>query len=134
MRQQFPDLQVAGTYTPPFRPLTSDEVLEVRDAINDTNPDIVWVGLGCPKQERWMGQFRPLLDAPLLIGVGAGFDFLSGNKNWAPRWVQHSGLEWFYRTLQEPRRLGRRYARVVPYFMWLAVGELIRSAAGRTRQ
>lgn len=119
--RKFAGLRVAGAYTPPFRPLVEQEIAKIADHINSTDADIVWVGLGCPKQEHWMHLFRPLLRAPVLIGVGAGFDFLSGRKPLAPRWVQQSGFEWFYRMLSEPRRLWPRYSRVVPHFLYLAV-------------
>jgi N-acetylglucosaminyldiphosphoundecaprenol N-acetyl-beta-D-mannosaminyltransferase len=125
LRQRYTGIQVAGTYCPPFRPLDEGDVEMISDLINAANPQIVWVGLGCPKQEHWMSRFRTRLKAPVLIGVGAGFDFLSGRKPLAPRWIQRSGFEWLYRTLSEPRRLGRRYARVVPYFLYLVAKDWI---------
>jgi N-acetylglucosaminyldiphosphoundecaprenol N-acetyl-beta-D-mannosaminyltransferase len=124
--ERYPGIRIVGTYSPPFRPLTSAEAEEVTAIINMARPDIVWVGIGCPKQEYWMQRFRPLLDAPVLIGVGAGFDFLAGRKPLAPRWVQHSGFEWLYRLLSEPRRLWPRYSRVVPYFLYLACRDLLK--------
>jgi N-acetylglucosaminyldiphosphoundecaprenol N-acetyl-beta-D-mannosaminyltransferase len=129
LRRRYPRIQIVGTYCPPFRPLTRQEADDVAASINDSAADIVWCGLGCPKQERWMHAFRPRLEAPVLIGVGAGFDFLSGRARLAPRWVQHSGFEWLFRTFVEPRRLIRRYARVVPRFALLALREML--AAGR---
>ncbi len=121
LREIYNGIQVVGTYCPPFRPLDEKDVETIADRINAADPHIVWVGIGCPKQEHWMSRFRSRLRAPVLIGVGAGFDFLSGRKPLAPRWVQRSGFEWLYRTFSEPRRLGRRYARVVPYFLYLAL-------------
>lgn len=125
LRERYPGIRIVGTYCPPFRPLDDREVGQIVRVINDADPHIVWVGIGCPKQERWMQRFRPLLRAPVLIGVGAGFDFLSGRKPLAPRWVQHSGFEWLYRLLSEPRRLWPRYARVVPLFLYVAMRDLL---------
>lgn len=124
LRQQCVGIDIVGSYSPPFRQLTDQEMSDVAKLVNDSKPDIVWCGLGCPKQERWMVTFRPLLDAPVLIGVGAGFDFLSGEKPIAPDWVVHSGLEWLFRMFSEPVRLGRRYARVVPRFIALVLLEI----------
>jgi N-acetylglucosaminyldiphosphoundecaprenol N-acetyl-beta-D-mannosaminyltransferase len=127
LRQRYPGILIVGTYCPPFRPLEDREVETIAGLINDAAPDVVWVGIGCPKQERWMHRFRPLLRAPVLIGVGAGFDFLAGRKPLAPKWIQRSGFEWLYRTLSEPKRLWPRYARVVPRFISLAARDWLRS-------
>lgn len=121
-----PGLAVAGTFCPPFRPLTDEEDESVINAINEAKPDIVWVGLSTPKQERWMSAHRDRIEAPVMIGVGAAFDFLAGTKRQAPLWMQRSGLEWAFRLGTEPRRLGRRYASIVPRFLGLAAGQLIR--------
>lgn len=118
LQRRFPGLQVAGTYSPPFRSLTPAECSEIVARINSTAPDIVWVGLGSPKQDLWMAEQRARLDAPLLIGVGAAFDFHAGIKKQAPRWMQRLGLEWFFRLLLEPRRLWRRYLLGNPRFVW----------------
>jgi N-acetylglucosaminyldiphosphoundecaprenol N-acetyl-beta-D-mannosaminyltransferase len=126
-----PDLQVAGTLTPPFRPLTPEEDDAIIDRINSARPDIVWVGLSTPKQEFWMASHVCRLDAPVLIGVGAAFDFLAGTKSQAPAWMQRNGLEWAYRLAQEPRRLWRRYFRVVPLFLVLAFAQLVAHRAAR---
>jgi N-acetylglucosaminyldiphosphoundecaprenol N-acetyl-beta-D-mannosaminyltransferase len=104
-----PAARIAGTITPPFRALTAAEEDATAAEINAAHPDIVWVGLGCPKQNLWMVRFRPLLEAPIVVGVGAAFDFLAGVKRQAPRWMQRSGLEWLFRLVAEPRRLWRRY-------------------------
>lgn len=109
MQERFPGLQVAGWFEPPFRPLTSDEDRQVVAEINTAAPDVVWVGLGTPKQDQWMAEHRPLLTAPALIGVGAAFDFHTGRVAQAPVWMRNLGLEWFYRLCREPRRLWRRY-------------------------
>lgn len=109
LQLRFPGLQVVGTYSPPFRPLTPQEGDAVVDAINAAHPDVLWVGLSTPKQEMWMHAFRRRLRAPVLIGVGAAFDLNSGRARQAPRWMREHGLEWIFRLLQEPRRLWRRY-------------------------
>lgn len=108
LRQENPQLQVAGTYAPPFRPLTPREKREVVQLINASQPDIVWIGLGAPKQELWMAEHFQDLQASVLIGVGAAFDFLSGVKMEAPRWMQKVALEWLFRLASEPRRLWKR--------------------------
>jgi len=116
--QRFPGLTVAGTLCPPFRPLSDSEKADVTSRINAARPDIVWVGLGTPKQERWMAEFREVLEAPVLISVGAAFDFHTGLKPQAPVWMQRGGLEWLFRLLTEPRRLWRRYLVYNPLFVW----------------
>lgn len=118
LSERFPGLPVAGTWCPPFRPLTDDEVAEVVAMINGSGADMVWVGLSTPKQERWMSQFLPLLDVPVLLGVGAAFDIHSGNLRQAPPRLQKMGLEWAYRLAMEPKRLWRRYFYNNPRFVW----------------
>jgi N-acetylglucosaminyldiphosphoundecaprenol N-acetyl-beta-D-mannosaminyltransferase len=115
---RFPGLQVAGSYGPPFRELTADEDRDVVARINDAAPDIVWVGMSTPKQERWMHQHCGRIRAAVLIGVGAAFDFHAGLKRQAPRWMQRGGLEWLFRLMTEPRRLWRRYCTNNPLFVW----------------
>jgi N-acetylglucosaminyldiphosphoundecaprenol N-acetyl-beta-D-mannosaminyltransferase len=126
--QRFPGVAITGTYTPPFRPLSELEEEEIARTINASHADIVWCGLGCPKQERWMARFRPKLTAAVLIGVGAGFDFLAGGRPLAPDWIKRSGFEWAYRALSEPKRLLPRYARVVPSFVYYAGRDELRRA------
>jgi N-acetylglucosaminyldiphosphoundecaprenol N-acetyl-beta-D-mannosaminyltransferase len=109
MTSRFLGLRVVGAIAPPFRPLSPAEDEEIVTAINRANADYVWVGLSTPKQEIWMGQHRARLDARVLIGVGAAFDFHAGRVRQAPRWMQRAGLEWLFRLYQEPRRLWRRY-------------------------
>ncbi len=121
LSQRFEGLQVAGTYTPPFRALSEEEEGEVQSLVASTRADIVWVGLSTPKQERWMAAHVGGWAVPVLIGVGAAFDFHAGVKAQAPGWVQRSGLEWCFRLLQEPRRLWRRYLRNIPVFVVLAL-------------
>jgi N-acetylglucosaminyldiphosphoundecaprenol N-acetyl-beta-D-mannosaminyltransferase len=117
LRERFPDLQVVGTHSPPYRPLTPTENAGVIDMINRSEADIVWVGLSTPKQELWMQDHVGIVDAPALLGVGAAFDFLTGDVRRAPRWLQGTGFEWVYRVLREPRRLGARYLRNNPAFL-----------------
>lgn len=124
LTRRFPGLTVAGTYTPPFRPLTPQEDEGVVRLINDASPDIVWVGLGTPKQEYWMAQHVGRLEAPVLAGVGGAFDFHAGLTQRAPRWMQNSGLEWLFRLGAEPRRLWNRYLVDNPAFVWLALQQL----------
>jgi len=115
LSDRFPGLRIVGAYSPPFRELTAEEDDAVVDAINDTSAQIVWVGLSTPKQERWMAAHTARIDA-VLVGVGAAFDMHAGNLPQAPRWMQRSGLEWFFRLASEPRRLWRRYAINIPRF------------------
>jgi N-acetylglucosaminyldiphosphoundecaprenol N-acetyl-beta-D-mannosaminyltransferase len=117
LKAKFPKLQIVGCYTPPFRPLNAAEENELQQRVRAAGPDILWVGLSTPKQEKFMSEFLPKLDATLMIGVGAAFDFHAGRSRQAPRWMQRSGLEWLYRLGSEPRRLGRRYLRNNPLFV-----------------
>ena len=117
LQERLPGLQVAGTYSPPFRPLTADEDAEVVSRINTAAPDLVWVGLSTPKQERWMAGHVGRLTAPVLLGVGAAFDMHAGLLPQAPPWLQRHGLEWLYRLAKEPRRLWRRYLGNNPRFV-----------------
>lgn len=121
LSDRYPSLAVAGTYSPPFRPLTPAEDDEVVARINSAGADIVWVGLSTPKQERWMAAHIDRLDAFATIGVGAAFDFHAGLVRQAPRAVQRLGLEWLFRLSQEPRRLWRRYLVNNPQFVWQIV-------------
>lgn len=116
--RRFPGFVTAGLLSPPYRDLTDDETVQISDQINGASPDLVWVGLSTPKQERWMDRFRPYLDAPVLIGVGAAFDIHAGRLPQAPRWMQDRGLEWLYRLIKEPRRLWKRYLSNNPRFVW----------------
>lgn len=121
--KRFPDAQVVGSYAPPFRELSPQEDAQIADLINGSGADVVWVGLGSPKQETWMARMRDRLDPSMLIGVGAAFDFHAGLVRQAPSLVQQSGFEWAFRLLCEPRRLWRRYARVVPAFISLTAAQ-----------
>jgi len=115
--ERFPKLQVAGTYEPPFRPLNEQEQAALQEMIRQTRPDAIWVGLSTPKQERFMAASLPKLDATLMFGGGAAFDFLAGTARQAPRWMQRSGLEWLFRLCCEPRRLWKRYVKNNPLFV-----------------
>ncbi len=119
LSERFPGLLIAGGHSPPFRPLSLPEREAVARKINDSGAQIVWVGTGQPKQELWMHEMRPLLRAPLLVGVGAAFDFHAGLVSQAPAWMGRHGLEWLYRLSREPRRLWRRYASQNPRFVAL---------------
>jgi N-acetylglucosaminyldiphosphoundecaprenol N-acetyl-beta-D-mannosaminyltransferase len=125
---QYPGLQVVGTYSPPFRPLTPKEDAAAVERINASRPDIVWVGLGAPKQEKWMAGHLGRIDAPAMIGVGAAFDFHSGNARWAPAWIRRLGAEWAWRLLLEPRRMWRRNLDSA-VFLGQVVRERVRMAA-----
>jgi N-acetylglucosaminyldiphosphoundecaprenol N-acetyl-beta-D-mannosaminyltransferase len=124
--ERYPGLPIAGSHWPPFRPLRPDEEAEVAELIDASGAAVVWVGTGQPKQELWMQRIRPMLAAPMLVGVGAAFDFHAGIVSQAPAWMQRAGLEWLYRLSREPRRLWRRYATQNPRFIVLFLGELLR--------
>jgi N-acetylglucosaminyldiphosphoundecaprenol N-acetyl-beta-D-mannosaminyltransferase len=117
LRARFPKLHIAGCYSPPFRPLTAEEDREIVELINAAGPEIIWVGLSTPKQEKWMAAHVGRLTAPILVGVGAAFDIHAGTLPQAPRWMQRRGLEWLYRLAREPRRLWRRYLSNNPRFV-----------------
>lgn len=116
---RFPGLNVVGTHSPPYRPLKPSEIDATAKMINDSGASMVWVGLSSPKQERWMDQLRAILNANVLIGVGAAFDIHAGRVAQAPLWMQRRGIEWAFRLAVEPRRLWRRYLTSIPRFLWL---------------
>jgi len=118
-------VQVVGTYSPPFRSLTSQEEQEVIAMIEAARPDVLWIGLSTPKQERWMHDHRDKLTVPVMLGVGAAFDLNTGRLSQAPSWMRENGLEWLYRLLAEPRRLWRRYLVNGPIFLWNVGLELL---------
>lgn len=117
LRRRYPGLQIVGGYAPPYRELTAEEEAAVALEINRSGADVVWVGIGVPKQEKWMARMRDTLDTPVLVGVGAAFDFHAGLQPMAPVWMQRFGLEWTFRLAHEPRRLFKRYARYNPLFV-----------------
>jgi N-acetylglucosaminyldiphosphoundecaprenol N-acetyl-beta-D-mannosaminyltransferase len=118
LKEKFPDIVVVGTFAPAFTPEAGAVPGRVRDLINAARPDILWVALGSPKQDFWMALNRQSLDVPVMIGVGAAFDFLAGVKPQAPRWMQRAGLEWLFRLCHEPRRLWKRYLVGNSLFIW----------------
>jgi N-acetylglucosaminyldiphosphoundecaprenol N-acetyl-beta-D-mannosaminyltransferase len=122
--ERFPGLTIAGYRSPPFRPLTPEEDAADIQAINETRPDFVWVGLGMPKQDKWIVQHVGKIEAAALLGVGAAFDFAAGTKPRAPLWMQRSGLEWFFRLITEPRRLAHRYLVYNTIFVTRALQQL----------
>ena len=125
LQARYPGLDVVGTHAPPFGQPSPEEDLQGVRRIRETRPDVVWVGLSTPKQERWMAEHIERLGVPVLIGVGAAFDFHAGFKQQAPRWMQRSGLEWSFRLLSEPRRLWRRYVINIPLFAWYLLLEAL---------
>lgn len=125
LKARYPRLIVSGTYSPPYRPVDAEEDSEVLEAINAAAPDIVWVGLGTPKQDYWVSRHRGRLNAPVLIAIGAAFDFHAGLMPQAPRWMQRSGLEWLFRLMKEPRRLAFRYLVYNPLFVFKVALQLL---------
>jgi N-acetylglucosaminyldiphosphoundecaprenol N-acetyl-beta-D-mannosaminyltransferase len=126
LRLRFPGIKIVGGYSPPFRALTEDEDNAIAEQINAAQPDIVWVGIGVPKQEKWMARMRDRIEAPVLAAVGAAFDFHAGRVSMAPEWMQNRGLEWTYRIAQEPRRLLPRYLIHNPRFVAKIAAQLVR--------
>lgn len=133
LEAKFPGLNMVGIESPPFRPVTTEPDPEGVARIREADPDIVWVGLGSPKQEYWMRANAHLLPNSILIGVGAAFNFHAGTVRRAPVWMQRSGLEWFFRLLQEPKRTWRRYLVLAPQFLALAIREYVGWLLGRRR-
>ncbi|NLB70269.1 MAG: WecB/TagA/CpsF family glycosyltransferase [Lentisphaerae bacterium] len=125
LKTKFPDIKIAGHYIPPFRDLTAQEVDYVAQQINDSGADCVWVGIGTPRQDFWIQQFRPLISTPVLLSVGAAFIFHAGTVPQAPRWMMRCGLEWLFRLMAEPHRLWRRYIIGNPRFIWLIIKQYI---------
>ncbi len=118
LAKRYPGLIISGLFSPPFRQLSDDEDNKIVEEINNNAPDIIWVGLGSPKQDLWMYEHRDRLNAPVMIGVGAAFDFLAGTKPQAPRWIRDNGFEWLFRLVTEPKRLWRRYLVDYPLFVY----------------
>ncbi len=130
LRDRFPNLVIAGSYSPPFRRLTDIEEQQVVNVIRESDADIVFVGIGTPKQESWMYQHRACFPGVTLIGVGAAFDFHAGHTRQAPVWMQQAGLEWLFRLMTEPARLWRRYLLITPRFLPLWAVQRFRGRAG----
>ena len=131
MRRRHPGIKIVGGYSPPFRPLTGEEEDALVDQINDGKPDVLWVGIGVPKQEKWMARMRDRLEVPVMCGVGAAFDFHAGRVPQAPGWMQEHGLEWIYRIAQEPRRLLPRYLYTNPRFVFAFARQYLAERRGR---
>jgi N-acetylglucosaminyldiphosphoundecaprenol N-acetyl-beta-D-mannosaminyltransferase len=117
LRRRSPAIEIAGAWSPPHRDLSAEEERELAARIDESGAKIVWCGISTPRQEKWVARMRPLVQAPVLAGVGAAFDFLAGRASQAPSWMQRRGLEWAYRLGREPRRLGPRYLRSNPAFI-----------------
>lgn len=120
LEETYPGIQIAGMYSPPFRPMTDDEDRAIVARINETKPDFIWVGLGAPKQEKWMAAHQGRVSG-LMVGVGAGFDYYAGNIKRAPEWMQKHNLEWVCRLTQDPKRLFKRYLYTNTKFIWNAI-------------
>lgn len=131
LQKRIPGLQIAGVYSPPFRPLTLEEMEQIIETINESRPDVLWVSLGCPKQEAWIDEFKGRLDVPVLLAVGLAIDILAGTKDRAPEIMRTLGLEWFYRFCREPRRLWRRYLIYNGIFVYRLLAETL-LPAGRS--
>jgi N-acetylglucosaminyldiphosphoundecaprenol N-acetyl-beta-D-mannosaminyltransferase len=125
LTEWFHGLNVVGTYSPPFRPMNAEEEEQLLQLIEKARPDILWVGLSTPKQELWMADHIGKVNAPVLIGVGAAFDFHAGLKKQAPPWMQRNGLEWLFRLVTEPRRLWRRYLINNPLFIVMILAQFL---------
>lgn len=126
LRIKFPGLKISGFYSPPFSQLNQEEDQEIIDRINKASPDVLWVGLGCPKQQLWMYEHKDKLKVPVMVGVGAAFDFLAKTKPQAPSWMRDHGLEWLFRLITEPKRLWKRYLLGNTMFLWFFGKEFIR--------
>jgi N-acetylglucosaminyldiphosphoundecaprenol N-acetyl-beta-D-mannosaminyltransferase len=125
----YPDINITYDFSPPFRPLTETEDADVVAAINQSKVNVLFVGIGCPKQERWMAEHKDKLNC-VMLGVGAAYDFIAGSKKEAPRWIQNIGMEWLFRLYCEPKRLWRRYLYTNPLFIWHFGKQLIKHKLG----
>lgn len=125
LKEKFPRLSITGSYSPPFRELSHKEKEKIVNIINDASPDVLWVGLGTPKQQLWMSEHKDKIKVPVMVGVGAAFDFLSGAKKQAPKWMRENGFEWLFRLITEPKRLWKRYILGNPIFIYLVCKEFI---------
>ena len=126
VRARFPTAEIVGRWAPPFTRELPGLPGEIRDQIARVRPEVIWVGLGCPRQEKWMLRHARSLAPSVLVGVGAAFDFLAGTKPAAPLWMQRAGLEWLFRLISEPRRLAWRYLSTNPKFLWRVAGQIAR--------
>jgi N-acetylglucosaminyldiphosphoundecaprenol N-acetyl-beta-D-mannosaminyltransferase len=128
----YPEINITFSYSPPFRPLNDEEDLGITQQINDSNVNVLFVGIGCPKQERWMAEHKDQLSC-VMLGVGAAYDFIAGSKKHAPRWMQQVGLEWLFRLCSEPQRLWKRYLQQNPRFIYYFTKQLINQKLRRNR-
>lgn len=122
LRSEYPHIQIAGMVSPPFRELTAEEDAAEIAKMNESGADIIWIGLGAPKQENWMNQHQGRVNG-VMIGVGAGFDYHAGTIKRAPMWMQKASLEWLYRLMQDPKRLFSRYLKTNFKYLWLTRGK-----------
>jgi N-acetylglucosaminyldiphosphoundecaprenol N-acetyl-beta-D-mannosaminyltransferase len=132
LQTSYPDINITFSYSPPFRPLTDEEDQGIIHKINDADVNVLFVGIGCPKQERWMAAHKESLNC-VMLGVGAAYDFIAGSKKHAPRWVQRVGLEWLFRFCSEPQRLWKRYLQQNPRFVYYFTKQLINHKLGRNK-
>jgi N-acetylglucosaminyldiphosphoundecaprenol N-acetyl-beta-D-mannosaminyltransferase len=132
LKTSYPDINITFSYSPPFRPLTDEEDQAIIQKINDSNVNVLFVGIGCPKQERWMAAHKEQLNC-VMLGVGAAYDFIAGSKKHAPRWMQRVGLEWLFRLCSEPQRLWKRYLQQNPRFIYYFIKQLINHKLGRNK-
>jgi N-acetylglucosaminyldiphosphoundecaprenol N-acetyl-beta-D-mannosaminyltransferase len=132
LKSSYPDINITFSYSPPFHPLTDEEDLGIIQQINDSNVNVLFVGIGCPKQERWMAAHKESLNC-VMLGVGAAYDFIAGSKNHAPRWMQQVGLEWLFRLCSEPQRLWKRYLQQNPRFIYYFTKQLINQKLRRSK-
>jgi N-acetylglucosaminyldiphosphoundecaprenol N-acetyl-beta-D-mannosaminyltransferase len=135
MQERFPHVKIVGTYTPPFGPMSAEQEREFVGMIKELRPDIVWVGISTPKQERFMARYLPLLDTRLMFGVGAAFDYHTGRIKDCADWIKRCGLQWLHRLLQDPRHLWKRYLRNNPAFMYAIALQIagIREYPGKSK-
>ncbi len=129
LAEDFPNLQIVGTVSPPFRPLNEDENEAIAAQINQSGAGLVFVSLGCPKQETWMSAQSGRIKA-VMVGLGGAFPVYAGTQQWAPSWMRQHGFEWCYRLKQDPRRLWKRYASTIPPFVWLALKQVVKVRLG----
>jgi N-acetylglucosaminyldiphosphoundecaprenol N-acetyl-beta-D-mannosaminyltransferase len=125
LQRQFPQAHIVGTYTPPFRELNPEEEAELLVTIGEVQPDVIWVGIGCPRQEIFMARYLDRLETRLIFGVGAAFDYHTGRIRDCAPWIKRAGLQWLHRLLQDPRRLWKRYLRNNPVFVWRVVLQML---------
>jgi N-acetylglucosaminyldiphosphoundecaprenol N-acetyl-beta-D-mannosaminyltransferase len=132
LKSSYSDINITFSYSPPFRPLTNEEDQDIIQQLNDSNLNVLFVGIGCPKQERWMAEHKNSLNC-VMLGVGAAYDFIAGSKKHAPRWMQIVGLEWLFRLCSEPQRLWKRYLQQNPRFIYYFAKQLINHKLGRNK-